>query len=161
MARTEKREAAERERFLTALSETASVTKACELARLPRRTVYNWRRTDQGFAQAWEAALDMGTDALEDEAIRRAYHGTGRPVFQGKELVGHVRDYSDTLLIFMLKARRPNKYRDRAPMDQTLPGLAEFHEMMKRLTQRSALPIGSRALPAEHDRAPGDTGAQS
>ena len=73
MARTEKREAAQREQFLAALSETASVTRACEITGLPRRTVYNWRATDPEFAQAWEVALDLGTDALEDEAIRRAY----------------------------------------------------------------------------------------
>jgi hypothetical protein len=36
-----------------------------------------------------------GTDALEDEALRRA------------------KDKSDTLLIFLLKARRPEKYKDR------------------------------------------------
>ena len=35
-----------------------------------------------------------------------------RPVFhQGKE-IGSIREYSDTLLIFMLKARRPATFRD-------------------------------------------------
>ena len=72
MARSEKSEAAQREQFLAALSQTASVTRACEIANLPRRTVYNWRAMDPEFARAWEVALDLGTDALEDEAIRRA-----------------------------------------------------------------------------------------
>jgi hypothetical protein len=40
-------------------------------------------------------ALDTGTDLLEDEVLRRAL------------------EYSDTLLIFLLKARRPAKYRER------------------------------------------------
>ena len=31
-----------------------------------------------------------------------------RPVFQGGELGGMVRDYSDTLMIFTLKDRRPH-----------------------------------------------------
>lgn len=50
---------------------------------------------------------------MEDEAFRRAVNGTEKPVYQGKELVGHVREYSDTLMIFMLKARRPEKFKDR------------------------------------------------
>lgn len=99
--------------FLEALEGTASVTKACELSKLSRRTAYNWRDADELFAEAWDKAVERGTDALEDEAIRRAYHGTDKPVFQGGELVGHIREYSDTLLIFMLKARRPDKFKDR------------------------------------------------
>jgi hypothetical protein len=33
-------------------------------------------------------------------------------VYQGGKQVGFVQDYSDTLLIFMLKGRRPQKFRD-------------------------------------------------
>jgi hypothetical protein len=52
---------------------------------------------------------------LEDEAVRRAYEGVERPVFQGGKQVGVVREYSDTLLIFLLKALRPEKYRGVVP----------------------------------------------
>ena len=143
MARSEKSQAAQREQFLAALSQTASVTRACEIASLPRRTVYNWRAMDVEFARAWEVALDLGTDALEDEAIRRATQGTERPVFQGKQLVGHTRDFSDTLLIFMLKARRPEKYRERhTPAPASLAEQALI-EMVQSLTRHNALPLGS------------------
>lgn len=88
--------------------------RSCEMAGLPRSTVYDWRHADQAFAQAWDAALELGTDALEDEAVRRAYHGTDKPVYQGGKQVGTVREFSDTLLIFMLKARRPEKFKERS-----------------------------------------------
>lgn len=102
------------EAFLEALSETASVVKACEISGLSRRTAYNWRDADTDFAAQWDAALTLGTDALEDEAVRRAHEGTDKPVFYKGEICGHIREFSDTLLIFMLKARRPEKFRESA-----------------------------------------------
>lgn len=107
--RTPKKKAA----FLEALAQTASVCRACQLARLGRRTVYDWRDADPDFAKAWDAALERGTDALEDEAVRRAFQGTLKPVYQQGLRVGTIREYSDTLLIFMLKARRPHRFRER------------------------------------------------
>lgn len=82
-----------------------SVSMACRSARLGRTTYYRWRQDDREFALACEAAIETGTDRLEDEAKRRA---------MGK-------DGSDTLLIFLLKARRPDKYKDRVSNEHTGP----------------------------------------
>ncbi|OOQ57160.1 hypothetical protein BC343_16705 [Mucilaginibacter pedocola] len=43
-----------------------------------------------------------------------AIHGTDKPVYHGGKLIGKVKDYSDTLLMFLLKAKRPETYKDRA-----------------------------------------------
>lgn len=80
--------------FLTALAHGASVTEACRLAGVSRQHAYRCRARSSSFAQQWLDAQEEGTDALEDEATRRAFAG------------------SDTLLMFLLKARRPEKYRD-------------------------------------------------
>ena len=61
--------------FLAALETTGNVTLACEMARLPRRSAYDWRADDPEFAADWEKSLDLGIDALEDEANRRAREG--------------------------------------------------------------------------------------
>lgn len=103
MARQKKTERTQRDRFLDALARTASVTAASQAAGIGRRTAYNWRNADEEFASAWDDALESGTDALEDEAIRRALDG------------------SDTLLIFMLKARRPEKFKERVANEHTSP----------------------------------------
>jgi hypothetical protein len=108
-----------RETFIQALSEGFSVTTACMKASITRSRAYAWRNDDAEFAAEWDAAVDQGTDLLEDEARRRAYVGVDKPVFQGKELVGHIREYSDTLLIFTLKARRPEKFRENHKVDLT------------------------------------------
>lgn len=103
--------------FLEALAETANVTHACKQALVPRRTAYQWREDVPKFADAWDDAVELGTDALEDEAVRRAHAGVDKPVFYQGEVCGAIREYSDTLLIFMLKARRPDKFKERAEVN--------------------------------------------
>lgn len=106
-------ETQKRAAFLAALESTGNVCAACKSSKVSRPTVYRWRDADADFAKAWTKALDRGTDALEDEAVRRASEGTLKPVFQGGRKVGQIREFSDTLLIFLLKGRRPEKYKDR------------------------------------------------
>ena len=56
---------------------------------------------------------------LEAEALRRALKGTEKPVYQNGKQVGAIREYSDLLLIFLLKARRPTVYRENARLELT------------------------------------------
>jgi hypothetical protein len=58
----------------------------------------------------WDDAIEAGADVLEAEAWRRAVEGVERPIVSGGKVVTTVREYSDTLLIFLLKGRRPEKY---------------------------------------------------
>jgi hypothetical protein len=58
-------------------------------------------------------AQQVLTDALEEESIRRGLEGYQRPIYQRGELVGHETVYSDQLLNLQLRARRPDKYRER------------------------------------------------
>jgi hypothetical protein len=91
-----------------------SVMGAAREAGVHPKTPYDRRRTDEAFRRAWNEAADVGTRLLEQEAARRAYHGTLKPVFHKGVECGAVREYSDVLLIFLLKARNPAKYRDGA-----------------------------------------------
>jgi hypothetical protein len=102
-----------REKFLDALKRTGNVTKACTLAGLGRTAVYEWRDEEEEFRQNWQKALDVAADLLEEEAIRRGKDGVKKPVYQGGKLVGHMQEYSDTLLIFLLKGAKPQKYGDK------------------------------------------------
>jgi len=114
---------AEKARFLERLAETANVTKSAKSARVGRATVYAHKHADPAFAKAWAEAVELGTDALEDEAIRRGKDGVLKPLVSGGKIVGTVREYSDGLLNTMLKARRPEKFRERT--DTTMVGA--FH----------------------------------
>jgi hypothetical protein len=105
---------AKKRRFLEILVETGgNVTAACKSIKIGRATAYRWREDDEDFARHWDIAHDLSTQALEDECIRRATIGTPRPVFFQGKIVGSIREKSDILLIFMLKARKPEVYRDK------------------------------------------------
>lgn len=109
-------------RFLRLLAETGNVTLAAEAAGVARQTPYKWRDKDSKFAEAWAAAEEEAADRLEAEARRRAVEGVEKPVYQGGHMVGTIREYSDTLLIFLLKGARPEKYKDRQAHEHSGPG---------------------------------------
>ena len=123
------------ESFLDALAGGDSVTGACLAAGLRRRTAYQWRADDPDFATAWEEAIEAGTDLLEDEARRRAVEGVEHPLmYQGRQ-VATVRKHSDALLMFLLKARRPEVFRERVDMRQGVD--TELAQLMKEIDGRS------------------------
>ncbi|MEP4379769.1 MAG: hypothetical protein ABJ215_01210 [Alphaproteobacteria bacterium] len=101
---------AKRELFLEVLAETASVTAASQATCVYRAKWYRIRRADPAFAKAWDEALEIGIDAAEDEAIRRAVAGHEEPIYFRGEKIGAVTKYSDRMLMQLLQARRPSRY---------------------------------------------------
>lgn len=101
-----------REKFLAVLAETANVTAACEAIGFSRTSIYRLKKENEEFNAAWEEAMDKAVDALELAARQRAIQGVKEPVFHRGEVCGYIRKYSDTLTIFLLKAHRPQKYRE-------------------------------------------------
>lgn len=94
------------------------------------------------FHEAWTAALEIGNDYLEQEAQRRAVEGYDEPVVHkgiqafvrdpqtgelelgpdGKPIPLTVRRYSDRLLEVLLKARRPEKFRENMKIEAEVTG---------------------------------------
>jgi hypothetical protein len=98
--------------FLSTYAKIGIIGIAAAAAGIDRRTHSNWQKNDEAFASAFETAREMACDRMEQEAWRRAMQGTEKPVFYKGDECGRIREYSDTLLIFMLKANRPHKFRD-------------------------------------------------
>ena len=116
--KTPKKKALNKEEvFLLTLAESGNVSRAAAKAKLSRTQLYNKRKADPDFARVWDEAETLGVSALEDEARRRAYEGVLEPVFHKGVKVGTVRKFSDTLLIVLLKAQLPEKYRENIKMD--------------------------------------------
>jgi len=67
---------------------------------------HTWMKNDPSYAAAYQEARKIAGDMLEAEAFRRAFGG------------------SDTLVIFLLKAHKPELYRER--LEHTGPGGAEL-----------------------------------
>jgi len=95
---------------LGVLEEGWSVARACRALRISRTAVSEWIKEDQTFKLEVEAAQSIGTEILEDEAMRRASKGVMKPIYQSGILVGYKREFSDTLLMFVLRGRNPQKY---------------------------------------------------
>lgn len=99
--------------FLAALAETGVVRYACRAADVDSGLVYARRQASPDFAAAWAQALEDAADSLEEAAVERARDGIIEYVVGKDGEVRENRKYSDTLLIFLLKGARPEKYRER------------------------------------------------
>ena len=96
--------------FLNHLSCSGNITASAQMAGRPRQYFYRCQQRDPAFAQAWAHALEEAADRLELEAVRRAVEGVETAQFYRGEQIGTIRHYSDALLMFLLKARRPDRF---------------------------------------------------
>lgn len=83
---------------------TGNLVLACEALNLDAGYLEKRIDSDPDLAEKIEAAHKRAFDRLEGEAYRRAVIGVEEPVFHKGQRVGHVRKYSDTLLIKLLEA---------------------------------------------------------
>jgi hypothetical protein len=100
--------------FLTAYATCGVISRAAEAAGIARQTHYDWMNNDPEYVEAFKQAEEEAAESLEAEARRRALEGWEEPVYYKGRVVGSVRKYSDTLLMFMLKGAKPEKYKERA-----------------------------------------------
>ena len=107
--------------FLAVYPGCGTIKAAAEAVKIDRRRHYEWLAADPEYVTAFEQAKEDAADTLEAEAIRRAVHGVEEPVGWHRGVAGGtVTRYSDTLLIFLLKGLRPEKYREnvKAPPEE-------------------------------------------
>jgi len=84
--------------FLEVLAKSSSVSAACLAAKVSRDTAYKHRERFPRFRAKWDEALAIATELLEAEVHARAFDRSDPS--------------SATLAIFLLKAHKPEKYRD-------------------------------------------------
>ena len=104
-------------RFLEVIRSTGNVRLAADSAGIDRSTPYVRARRDPVFAAAWAAAEQDAIDVLEAEARRRALTA------------------SDALLMFLLRAHRPERYRESVDVQVAIRRQAEA------LAKRLGVPI--------------------
>jgi len=103
--------------FLESYRQWANISYACEQSGVPRQNVYYWQEHDAEFAAQFKIASEAATERLEREAWRRAVEGSPyqRTSYYRGEPVGtdFKTEYSDNLMMLLLRARRPDLYRER------------------------------------------------
>jgi len=110
-----------RARVIAEFRRTGRVDLACAFAGVDRAAHYRWLQSHDGYRVAFEEAREQVNGLLEDEAVRRAYHGTAKPVSIGGQLV-MMTEFSDQLLMFLLKCRNPGVFGDRQRLEHSGPG---------------------------------------
>jgi hypothetical protein len=113
--------------FLEALAQIPNVSRAARIAGISRQWACECRTNDPSFAAEWEEALEQGIESLEEKAWERAKGEgiqfkfnpkTGKPLLHpetGQPYYEHVA--SDAMATLLLKAHRPEKYKDRSAVD--------------------------------------------
>ena len=117
---------AKKNKFLNAFAKLGSVKAAAD-AGIDRTTHYTWL-DDESYRRAYERARQIAADALEEEARRRAVEG-----YIGKD---GVREYSDKLLIALLKANFPDRYKERLESKVELSGAVGIVDALKEARER-------------------------
>jgi hypothetical protein len=102
-----------KERFLRALEVAGgSIGEACRQIGISWQTYRRHREEDPQFDHYCARAIGYGVEVLEDEAIRRALRGVQEPIYYRGQMIDAVQKYSDQLLMFLLRARKPLVYRE-------------------------------------------------
>ncbi len=135
------------ERFLKAMGEHGTIKYACKYAGISRQTYYDWKANDEAFKALLPDAELERNDTLEFSAYSQAVDGVpsyvvsqGRIVYhetpvlnedgtpkldkhgnevmkRGKPIIE--RKYAPNLLITLLKANMPEKYKERVQNEHT------------------------------------------
>ena len=114
------------QRFLAAFAVSCSVEKAARWANIHRQTHYDWLAKDPSYPARFKEAQERAGRTLEDEAVRRAKDGIAKPALHkgrqvyvdGEPLYEH--QYSDSLLMFLLRAYDREKFGDRQVVELKL-----------------------------------------
>lgn len=101
--------------FLKHYQKTGRLRESIDVARIDWRIFKQWEEFPD-FAEQFQAVEEKFVESLEKEVYRRGVEGWDEPVYQMGQKVGSRRKYDSTLLLAMLKVRKP-EYRDGASVN--------------------------------------------
>lgn len=106
--------------FLDKVRQYGNIGWACDQVGVNRSTYYMWMEVDEQFAMAYRQAELRATEVLEKEAWRRATEGspyTRTSYYRGEPVGTDAKiEYSDSLLTLLLRARAPERYREKVDL---------------------------------------------
>ena len=131
-----------RARFLEALAESCNVVEACRTVGMAKKSVYNLRQRDPGFAAEWERALEQGYAELEMMLLGQAIFGStmtervddGTEPGRTRVRTVHSFPHTTALRLLLSHKNRVDGFRDSREAEQ--PGSAEVREdIMRRIEE--------------------------
>ena len=150
------------EQFFEALAELGNMSKAAEAVEVSSSTMFNYKRDNLEFkSRCREAMLMYAESVLLAEVDRRAVEGVNKPVFYQGWKCGHIREFSDSLLMFRVKGLLTEYATERREVTGANGGPLEVNgrhltdeQLDARINElasqaRIDLTIGRKSLPAE------------
>ena len=138
--------------FCERFAEVANVRQACRELKFSITFIYDWIEDDPTFAEQVERARRAAVGVLEEAAKIRAVDGILKPIYQGGVLVGHVREYSDQLMVTLLKSHDPKRYRENLSVEHggklDLGSMTDEQIAERQAAVTAALGAGTVAAPA-------------
>lgn len=145
--------------FLEAYRTTVNVRQSLKAAKIEYNHFHRWYKSNTKFREEWDQIQDAAAQTLEDEAVRRAVQGCKRAIYyRGKRVYAgtgkdrkpvYELEFSDQLLIHLLRRFRPALYRDNWHVEHS-----GSLNLVERLTQARERLI---ALNKQRDDAPTGT----
>jgi len=141
--------------FLRTFADNANLRAACKAAGVDLSTVYRWQEHDETFSFRFKQAEADANDVIRAAIYQRGLQDVDKPLhFNGRMVTEEVPDpqhpgqmmqrrvtvkeYSDTLLIFLAKSRMP-EFRERQQVD--ISGQLDIsdarNELLAKLTNMS------------------------
>lgn len=117
-------------KWLGAFAVTGNKVRACAMTNVSRARVQGWVDSYPAFRVVLAIATEVAADRLEAEARRRAEEGVLKPVYQKGIIVGYERVYSDSLMIALLQADRPERFATRSKVDASVTPRARTDETL-------------------------------
>jgi hypothetical protein len=123
-------------RFVATLAATGIVNQAARSIGKSMEALYKLRHKPgaEGFAAAWDAALERGVQRLEDCALTRAMQGTPTPIVSGGKLLDWYDKPDNALLRFLLQHRLPERY----GIQRIQPGTPIYESIKKQVLAEAA-----------------------
>ena len=115
--------------FVAHLAATGIVSQAARHIGKSMEALYKLRARPgaQGFAAAWDAAIERGVARLEDCALERALRGTPTPIVGREGILGWWDKPDNNLLRFLLQHRLSERY----GLQRLVPGHPVYDSIAK------------------------------
>ncbi len=103
--------------YLHVLRHCPNVTVACRVSGVTDGAIRKARESDPDFAAAEKEAIAHGIGLVEASAFKSAVYGDLEPVYHQGILCGTVVKYSDAMRALLLKAHKPEVYRENVKVE--------------------------------------------
>jgi hypothetical protein len=139
------------EEFLERISRWEETeAEACSVVGIHRVVLEQWKQDPKFLTRLKIAHADMA-DKLEKEAIRRAVKGVEEEVYYQGDVVGTKVNYSDSVLLSLLKGMKPEVYGDRREINANIKmfSIVDVLTTMKRHNQDASRTIHQESQVSE------------